>query len=380
MPKKVFVSGCFDLLHSGHIEFLQEAASFGELYVALGSDRTVYELKGRAPVNSQEERLFIVSSVSCVKKAFISQGSGILDFENELRDIQPQVFIVNEDGNVPSKRELCERLGIQYLMLRRTPHPGLSPRSTTALRSMNLIPYRIDLAGGWLDQPFVSRFYPGSVITVSLEPTIDFNERSGMASSTRRKAIDLWGTRLPVGPEEKLAKILFCYDNPPGTKEVSGSQDSIGIVFPGVNNSLYEGEYWPSRIDPCNDDDVLDFLQNALYLVPLGPRHSGFNVLSNKNVTREGAKELSDVTDACWKALLAKNLVDFGKYFRMSFEAQIAMFPNMVSDSIMQLIHQYQQRALGWKLSGAGGGGYLIFICEHPIEDAITVTVRRRAT
>jgi cytidyltransferase-like protein len=380
MQKKVFVSGCFDLLHSGHIEFLQEAASFGDLYVALGSDRTVYELKGRAPVNSEEERLFLVSSVSCVKKAFISRGSGILDFENEMREIKPNIFIVNEDGNIPSKRALCENLGIQYLILRRKPHPGLSPRSTTALRSMNMIPYRIDLAGGWLDQPFVSTHYPGSVITVSLEPTIDFNERSGMASSTRRKAIDLWGTRLPVGPEEKLAKILFCYDNPPGTKEVSGSQDAIGIVFPGVNKSYYEGEYWPSRIDSCNDDDVLDFLQNSLYLIPLGPRHSGFSVLSNTNITPDGAKALSDATEACWEALLAKNIVDFGKFFRLSFEAQIAMFPNMVSESILQLLEQYRHRTLGWKLSGAGGGGYLIFICDQPIEDAITVVLRRRST
>jgi cytidyltransferase-like protein len=56
MPKKVFVSGCFDLLHSGHIAFLQETASYGDLYVALGSDQTVYELKGRLPVNSEQEQ------------------------------------------------------------------------------------------------------------------------------------------------------------------------------------------------------------------------------------------------------------------------------------------------------------------------------------
>ncbi len=45
--KTVMVSGCFDLLHSGNIAFFKEAARFGDLYVALGSDQTVYELKGR---------------------------------------------------------------------------------------------------------------------------------------------------------------------------------------------------------------------------------------------------------------------------------------------------------------------------------------------
>ena len=197
MTKKVFVSGIFDLLHSGHIEFFKEAAAYGDLYVAIGSDATALDLKGQPPVNSERERLFMVQAVSWVKEAVISRGLGILDFEAELRKIKPDIFIVTDDGNVLAKRELCDSLGIEYVMLRRTPAPGLPPRSTTALRNDCRIPYRIDIAGGWLDQPFVSKLYPGPVITVSLEPTIEFNERSGMATSTRRAAIELWGTRLP---------------------------------------------------------------------------------------------------------------------------------------------------------------------------------------
>ncbi len=179
MSKKVFVSGCFDMLHSGHIAFFREAASLGDLYVALGSDRTVYELKGRLPVNREDERLFMVKAVSCVRDAFISRGGGILDFEQELRSLVPDFLVVNEDGNIPAKRALCEELGIEYVVLRREPHSGLPRRSTTDLRLVEQMPYRIDLAGGWLDQPFVSQHYPGSVITISLLPTVEFNERSG---------------------------------------------------------------------------------------------------------------------------------------------------------------------------------------------------------
>src|SRR5215208_4585075 len=84
MRKKVLVSGCFDLLHSGHVEFFQEAAKYGDLFVALGSDKTVFDLKGRPTINSEQERLFMIKSVSCVKDAVISRGSGILDFEAEL--------------------------------------------------------------------------------------------------------------------------------------------------------------------------------------------------------------------------------------------------------------------------------------------------------
>jgi len=155
MPKKVFVSGCFDLLHSGHIAFLREAATYGDLYVALGSDKTVYNLKGRLPVNSEQERLYMMKAVSYVKDAFVSRGSGMLDFLPELDEIKPDFFIVNEDGNTPDKQKLCEERGIEYKVLHRVPHPGLEVRSTTALRAMNLIPYRIDLAGGCGDYPQV---------------------------------------------------------------------------------------------------------------------------------------------------------------------------------------------------------------------------------
>lgn len=300
MRKKVFVSGCFDLLHSGHIEFLNEAARFGDLYVAIGSDRTMYDLKGYPPVNSEAERLFMVKSVGCVRDAFVSNGLGILDFKDEMVRVRPDIFVVNEDGNMPEKRALCESLGVEYCILRRDPHPGLAPRSSSAMRQLNATPYRIDLAGGWLDQPFVSKYYPGPVLLISLEPTIEFNERSGMATSTRRKAIDLWGPRLPAGDPEKLARLLFCYDNPPGTREVSGSQDTIGIVFPGLSKASYNGEFWPEQIESVQDEKTLQFIESSLYLIPLGPRHQGYNVLGDTHIDTRCAKALADAAEACW--------------------------------------------------------------------------------
>lgn len=377
MPRKVFVSGCYDLLHSGHVAFFQQAAKYGDVYVALGSDRTVFELKGRPPVNSEQERLFMVKSVACVKDAMISRGSGLLDFADELTAIRPDVFIVNEDGNIPAKRELCQTLDIEYVVLHRVPEAGLTARSTTDLRAVDTMPYRIDVAGGWLDQPFVSKLHPGAVITISLEPTIEFNERSGMATSTRRKAIELWGKRLPPGSPEKLAKILFAYDNPPGTTEVSGSQDTIGIIYPGLNKADYAGKYWPERIQSVQDETVLQFIEQSLYLMPIGQRPNEFHVLENTRLTADGARALAQATESCWAAILQKDRPAFGRFFRDSFEAQIAMFPNMLTPTIQMLIEQYGPQALGWKISGAGGGGYVIFVAEQPIPDAVRVIIRR---
>lgn len=377
MARKVFVSGCFDLLHSGHIEFLQQAAAFGDLYVAIGSDRTIFELKGRPALTTEAERLFMVRSLGCVTDAMIARGSGMLDFVDELRRVQPDVFVVNEDGNTPAKQRLCASMGIEYVVLRREPHADLPVRSTTALRQIERMPYRIDLAGGWLDQPFVSRHHPGAVLTISIEPTVEFNERSGMASSTRRSALDLWGPQLPVGAHEKLAKVLFCYDNPPGTTEVSGSQDAIGIVFPGLTRAYYQGEYWPATIENVQDEAILRMIEQSLFLVPLGPRSMGYNPLDETDITPQRAKALADAADACWHALLKCDRAAFGRAMRAAFEAQIAMFPHMVNPMIAELIEAYAPLAEGWKISGAGGGGYLIMVAEKPIPDAMQIKIRR---
>lgn len=378
--KKVFVSGCFDLLHSGHIAFLETAAKYGDLYVCIGSDKTVFDLKGRYPIITQQERKYMLQALRCVHTCKINKGSGILDFEEELAEIKPDIFVVNEDGNTPSKAKLCKDKGIEYIVLDRIPSEGLPVRSTTTLRTNSIIPFRIDIAGGWLDQPFVNKYYPGPVITISIEPTIEFNNRSGMSSSTRNKAIELWKAKLPDGDPELLSKILFRYENPPGTKTVAGSQDAIGIVMPGLNKLNYHnGEYWPAEIQKMEDDDILNWLASKLYLIPLDPRQSDYDVLANTNINEAGAKALAEAAENCWKAILEKNVAAFGKYFLESFHAQIAMFPNMLDDATAQIIEQYKNKGQGYKLSGAGGGGYLIMVSDTPIENGIQIKIRRRS-
>ena len=113
--KKVFVTGCFDMLHSGHVAFLQEAATYGDVYVGLGSDTTVFHLKGLYPVNNQDERKYMLEALSCVKKVYLNSGSGIMDFVNEIKQLKPDIFLVNEDGNSPAKESLSKNLGSEYL-------------------------------------------------------------------------------------------------------------------------------------------------------------------------------------------------------------------------------------------------------------------------
>lgn len=421
--KKVFVSGCFDVLHPGHLEFLRQAAQLGRLYVSVGRDQTVQALKGRPPVFTQRERLAMVRAVRWVAEAFLASGTGPLDFADDLRRIRPHVFVVNRDGHTVEKELLCRRLGIEYRVLARRAGWGLPPRSTTALVSAASMPYRLDLAGGWLDQPWVSRIAPGAVITVSIEPHPDFLGRSGLASSTRQTALRLWGLELPEGDEQGLARVLFACDNPPGTDFVSGSQDALGIVLPGANRLDYRGSYWPEHIESVRDETTLAWLERHLWLVPLGPRPAGYDVLAQVDLRRRWVQCLARAADACWQAIRQREARVLGQAMTAGFYAQCAMFPRMADAAVHQQIARLwdppaasqgpggmadlpgpppllpgpippnpcavpprpcsgsappgQGAIYGLKITGAGGGGYLIVVAEAPPVGALPVKIRR---
>ncbi len=375
--KKVFVSGCYDMLHSGHVAFFEEAASHGDLYVGIGSDKTINELKARKTINSDAERLYMVKSLKTVKDAWINRGGGLLDFLEELKELKPDIFFVNADGHTAAKEEICKELDIEYVVSKRVPHGNLPTRSTTSLRKECLIPYRIDLAGGWMDQQYVNYLAPGPVITISIEPDFEFNDRSGMSTSSRKKAIELWQTDIPQGDRSKLAKTLFCFENPPGTKYISGSQDSLGIVMPGMNYLLYNNDYWPVKIDNCVENELLTWIEERVWMVPLYPRAASYDVLANTSIDKESVEKLGEAAEKCWNSIQSKDAVEVGKAITESFEAQIRMFPNMVNEDILNQIELHKTDTLGWKVSGAGGGGYLIFFSEKPVKNAIQIRIRK---
>lgn len=380
MNKRVFVSGCYDMLHSGHVAFFKEAASYGDLYVGIGSDTTIFDLKGRYTVNSEQERLYMVKSVRYVTDAWVNVGSGMMDFEEDLRRFRPDLFVVNEDGHSPAKEKLCTELDIDYLILKRIPEAGLPARSTTTLRSSTQcqLPFRLDLAGTWIDQPYVSKYGQGWALTISVEPTIEFMERCGMSTSTRNAARKLWPYQLPLDHPEKLAEMLFRYENEPGRTEISGAQDSIGICMPGLNRHYYNNGYWPEKIESCNDEKILTWLEDHLCMVLLWPREPGLNLLKETYINETNVKALTSAADACWEAIMKKDLQAFAKAFKSSFEAQIKMFPAMMNPAVAEVIDQYKNKALAWKMPGAGGGGYLALVCEEPLENSIRPKIRRK--
>ena len=386
--KKVFVSGCYDLLHSGHVEFFRQASRYGDLYVGIGSDRTIEGYKHHRTVYSEQERLFMVKSIRYVKEAYINAGSGVMDFIPTVDIVKPDILVVNSDGGNDEKRRFCEERGIEYIVLQRDPHEGLAARSSTDLKKTeSQIPTRLDLAGTWIDQPYVSLHAPGWAITISLEPTFEIRERCGLSTSTRNMIRKIWPYQLPNMNPEMLAKLVFCFENDPERSDglISGAQDAIGICIPGLCRHWYDGRFWPDRIESCQDESVLGWLEAHLIMVPMFPRRPACSVVDGKDITAPKVKNLARAADDCWRAIMDKDLQAFAAAYKASFNAQVAMFPAMMQPGVEEYIEKYSAMpgVLAWKMPGAGGGGYLACVVDDAVRfcqeqsEAIALTVRR---
>lgn len=248
------------------------------------------------------------------------------------------------------------------------------------------IPYRLALAGGWIDQPFISQHNPtppGSMVVVGLEPITRFMDRCGMGTSTRRVAAQLWGDQLPDRCPTELMRELYEAENQ-GKREPSGSQDMAGLIYPGVTRLDYdatvEGGTFPANIESCRDPDVARWLEQVLYLVPVLQRPAGYNPLETKNLDPEWIRQLGQSGKDCFAAIVSKDSNRLGAAMNECMDCWEAILPGTVhhptiSLDLIALLRVYQASYPGAMYSGCGGG-YLYVVSEEPVPGGFQIKVR----
>ena len=251
---------------------------------------------------------------------------------------------------------------------------------------VSAIPYRLALAGGWIDQPFVSRLNPdicGSMVVVGLEPTFRFMQRSGIATGTRDCAIKLWNGALPPRPPAQLVRELYAAEND-GKPDPSGSQDMIGLIYPGINRLDYdfncEGGIFPRHIESLHDTTVIRWLENVLQLLPIAPCPAGYSPLGEKNLNPAWIARLGRTGKDCFEAIRRMDVAALGASMNECMLCWETLLPQTLRHPTLtvdlgKLARVYQSQYPGAMYSGCGGG-YLIVASEVPVPGAFKVQVR----
>ncbi len=238
------------------------------------------------------------------------------------------------------------------------------------------MPYRLQMAGGWIDQPFVSRHLPeppGSMVVVSLLPTVRYMDRSGMATGTRVVAQALWGDELPDRPAADLVRELYRAENE-GRHDPSGSQDMCGIVYPGISRLDYDaaidGGWFPAHVESTSDPQVVAWLERVIHLVPVGGRPPGYDPLGVKRLDPAWIARLGASGQACYEAVVAMDLDALGASLNECARAWDAILPQVyehpaISIDLRSLLTAYAAYP-GAMFSGCGGGYVIVASDEAP--------------
>ena len=263
---------------------------------------------------------------------------------------------------------------------------GIQTTTPDITDAIGMIPYRMAFAGGWIDQPFISRLNPtppGSMVVVSLQPTVRYMELSGMGTSTRKVALTLWSGSLPDREPASLVRELYAVEND-GKPEPSGSQDMAGIIYPGVSRLDYDyacdGGYFPVHVESNNDPQIAHWLEEVVYMLPVAQRPPGYSPLGEKNLDPAWIARLGKSGQDCYNAILARDVKALGASMNFCMTCWEKILPQTVRHpsirvDLIKLMSHYQNKYAGAMYSGCGGG-YLYVVSEEPVPGAFKVKVR----
>ena len=341
---KVFVSGCYDIVHAGHVQFFREARALGDhLTVSFASADVLWLHKHRKSSLPDEHKRALIAALRVVDEVVVGTGleEGI-DFRQEFLRIRPQILAVTEDDKyAPLKRALCAEVGAQYVVLPKTP-PEFPPISTTEIvryiRAPQDAPLRVDFAGGWLDVPRFAR-KGAYVVNCAISPTVSlrdwpYERNAGLGGSG---AWALLMGKDSVGAELDLGV---------------GWQDPAVISETGLC-------VWRSGDRPALElkhDGA--FLRGCMALYWSGAPHDTPGVVGLQRDFDAIERAGRTAREAVW----AQSLAGLAEAVRQSYAVQLAEGMAALPESAGG------GTPLARKYCGGGHGGYGLYLCATPAD------------
>ena len=330
--KKVLVSGCFDILHGGHVEFFRQAKSLGDhLTVCVASDDVLRSYKKKRTSLPMLHKVRLVESIYCVDKVITSTDvDNVLDFATYARENKPDIIAVTtDDMNVDAKKAFCDEIDACLTVVPKS--IDIAAVSTSEMINMIKtpisVPLRVDLAGGWLDVPryAVENAYVVNC-AIDIFASIDdwpVEKRSGLGGSAA------WAILNGVNAVDSELDLNV------------GWQDPAVILETGLC-------VWRSGPLP-----VLEYKSNPDWLKNLALYYTGLDHdtpnIANKN---RDYKLIIEAGQAAMTAATTKDLVAMQHAVSLSYKAQIV--------EGMKLLPEFGQVAC--KYCGGGWGGYALYM------------------
>ncbi len=335
---KVMVSGCFDILHGGHVEFFRQAKSLGDhLTVCVASDDVLMSYKGKKSSLPMLHKVRLIESIDCVDKVITSSDlDNVLDFATYARQNKPDIVAVTtDDMNADAKETFCDEIGASLVVLPKS--IDIASISTSELisklKAPVSVPLRVDLAGGWLDVP---RYAVDNAFIVNCAIDIfasikewPVEKRSGLGGSA---AWAILNGKNPVDSELNLGV---------------GWQDPAVIQETGL--CVWRSGPMPVLECKCNPD-WLEHL--ALYYT--GIDHDTPHIANNKR----DYKLIEEAGLTAMKAVVRRDLAGLHKAVRQSYNAQLV--------EGMKTLPEYGEAAK--KYCGGGWGGYALYMFKKTDE------------
>lgn len=332
---RVFVSGCYGIIHAGHLQFFEDARALGDhLTVCFASDEVYRLAKGREPALPQDNRHKLLSSLKPVDHVVSSSDlHPVFDFATHAINLRPNILAVTEDDkNKAVKEEFCAKHGIKFVVLPKRTSVQNVVSTTKILQNMSgkvEVPLRVDFAGGWLDVPRLAR-KGGYVVNCAISPLV---------------SLEYWPYELGGGLGGSAAHALLNVKN--GIRsEVKlgvGWQDPAVIEETGLC-------VWQSGKQP-----VLEVKQNPAWLEGrmaifwTGKTHHTPTIVKNArdyNLIFKAGKAARD-------AVHAQDIRALARAVAMSYQAQLKEGMQPLPKSA---------GALAAKYLGGGHGGYALYL------------------